>query len=337
MRVQTFIGYVAVLTLGMCIGYTIRDIKAPMRWRQIRDMKIRRTSSGAVNDPSSSLRTPGRCAEFKLKGSSALDCSTVTSTDKFFECHKNRVKHHYKSQPVLPIINPFKVKRLHDRDDMGQFLDSLGIKGAGLEIGVRDGDYASQMLTKWKGCTHYILVDPWEAIQDGSYKDGANVDAGHHDQKYSFVKKNVVENPKYCGKVSMLRMFSSKAAPLIPDNSLAFVYVDGNHWYDFVKNDIHDFWAKLAPGGMMAGHDFTNHYEKGVKRAVIEFTKAHGLKLFVTDVQTVREDITGLAANAKPACCPTFYFFKPKHGKGTGYAVDDGEGGKSTDLSGPDP
>jgi hypothetical protein len=211
---------------------------------------------------------------------------------------------------ALKAQNAAMAPRLRDRDLMGSFLDTLGIKGTGLEIGVRHGDFSKQVLSRWTGCSHYILVDPWEHYA-GYKTDGANAAQSLQDTKYSFVRKNIVENPQFGGKVSMLRMFSHEASKRIPDNSLSFVYVDGNHYYEYVKNDLNDFWSKLAPGGVMAGHDFTDAYDKGVKRAVNEFVAQKGVKLFITNVMTPRKDITNNPKETLPACCPSFYFFKP--------------------------
>jgi predicted O-methyltransferase YrrM len=54
----------------------------------------------------------------------------------------------------------------------------------------------------------------------------------------------------------MLRMYSSQAAKLFPDGSLDFIYIDANHKYDYVKEDIELWWPKLKSGGMISGHDY---------------------------------------------------------------------------------
>ncbi len=44
------------------------------------------------------------------------------------------------------------------------------------------------------------------------------------------------------------------------NESLDFIFVDGDHSYDGAKLDIILWWPKLKPGGFMAGHDY---YEYG--------------------------------------------------------------------------
>lgn len=64
------------------------------------------------------------------------------------------------------------------------------------------------------------------------------------------------------------------------DGSLDFVYIDANHAYDHVLQDIRLWLPKLRRGGIMAGHDYGQPAEKvglqGVTRAVDEvFGKPH--------------------------------------------------------------
>ena len=51
-------------------------------------------------------------------------------------------------------------------------------------------------------------------------------------------------------------MLSSDAAKLIPNNSLDYVYVDARHDYCGVTDDLLNYWPKVRPGGIFAGHDY---------------------------------------------------------------------------------
>jgi len=62
---------------------------------------------------------------------------------------------------------------------------------------------------------------------------------------------------------------SSIAFNNIKDNELDFVYLDGNHNYKYVLEDITLYWPKLKNGGFMAGHDFIPRFP-GVIQAVGE-------------------------------------------------------------------
>ena len=63
--------------------------------------------------------------------------------------------------------------------------------------------------------------------------------------------------------------FSLTAASEIPDNSLDYIYIDGNHEYEYVKSDISTYLPKMKKGSIMAGHDFGRE-NNGVEKAVRE-------------------------------------------------------------------
>jgi hypothetical protein len=56
-------------------------------------------------------------------------------------------------------------------------------------------------------------------------------------------------------------IYSQDVAHQFLDESLAFVYIDGNHYFEGVSQDIQLYWPKVMPGGIIAGHDFTDSYE----------------------------------------------------------------------------
>jgi hypothetical protein len=54
----------------------------------------------------------------------------------------------------------------------------------------------------------------------------------------------------------MIRATSKDASNIFEDNSLDFIYIDANHAYDFVKEDIRIWFPKLRKGGIFSGHDY---------------------------------------------------------------------------------
>lgn len=54
----------------------------------------------------------------------------------------------------------------------------------------------------------------------------------------------------------MIRALSHEVADLFADESLDYVYIDGNHAYDYVKLDLETWYPKLKKGGILAGHDY---------------------------------------------------------------------------------
>jgi hypothetical protein len=74
---------------------------------------------------------------------------------------------------------------------------------------------------------------------------------------------------------TIIRKISMDALQDIPDESLDFVYIDGNHGLRYIIEDIYEWNRKVRKGGAMSGHDYeTNdrslysHQACHVKQAV---------------------------------------------------------------------
>ena len=81
-------------------------------------------------------------------------------------------------------------------------------------------------------------------------------------------------------------MTSMDAVRTFDDNSLDFVYIDGNHDFLNVTQDINAWFKKVRPGGILAGHDYVrypsrkfNHVQKVVNAYM---TAYHLLPVFLT-------------------------------------------------------
>lgn len=100
-------------------------------------------------------------------------------------------------------------------------------------------------------------------------------------------------------KITPLRMPSAVAAKLFDDNSVDFVFVDGNHTYPYVKKDLEVWIPKIRNGGLIAGHDF-NDWE--VAKAVSEFIPKSALSLYEQkDTTEVLQGIVASWASVKRA------------------------------------
>jgi Methyltransferase domain len=58
-------------------------------------------------------------------------------------------------------------------------------------------------------------------------------------------------------KLNLIDMSSPAASVLYDDESLDFVWIDGNHHNGGPTRDVEAWWPKLKLGGYMGGHDFT--------------------------------------------------------------------------------
>jgi predicted O-methyltransferase YrrM len=118
----------------------------------------------------------------------------------------------------------------------------------GVEIGVFKGKFSKAILEKWPGTLY--MVDPWRPLGD-EYFDSSN----HKIHTTAF--SDTMDSIKgFEDRAFMIRALSNQAINLFQDDSLDYVYIDGNHAYDWVKEDIELWWPKLKSGGVLAGHDY---------------------------------------------------------------------------------
>lgn len=81
--------------------------------------------------------------------------------------------------------------------------------------------------------------------------------------------------------VTPVKMPSVEAAKQYADNSLFFVFIDGSHLYEAVKEDILAWLPKVKPGGFIGGHDIDQTEEfNGVRKAVDEIIGAKNIKIY---------------------------------------------------------
>jgi hypothetical protein len=83
---------------------------------------------------------------------------------------------------------------------------------------------------------------------------------------FSVVEKTFDENMKKFN-IKKMKMYFSEALESLP--ILDFIYIDANHDYEFVKDDITNALKKIKKDGLVAGHDY-NEENPGVIKAVNE-------------------------------------------------------------------
>ena len=136
----------------------------------------------------------------------------------------------------------------------------------GVEIGSWMGGHAKMMLRELSIKKLY-LIDPYiKYIDNGKirYDAVARIKARKHLNCYK-------------DKVQFIYKKSEDAVDDIP-NGVDFIYIDGNHNYDYVKKDLELYFSKVRKEGVFGGHDFSGDYID-VIHAVLEFVNKYNLKL----------------------------------------------------------
>jgi len=131
------------------------------------------------------------------------------------------------------------------RTTLASIFHEVGYK-VGAEIGVAEGRY-SEVICKANPGVKLYCVDAWQ-VYDGyrDYTDPA---------KLSPMFNTTRERLKGFD-VTYLPMFSMDACKQFENNSLDFVYIDANHEWPYVTQDIYYWNKKVRPGGIISGHDY---------------------------------------------------------------------------------
>jgi hypothetical protein len=135
------------------------------------------------------------------------------------------------------------------------------------EIGVNKAE-TSSLLRHLFPEAHLYLIDPWQP--DSNYLLSATPISRknkHYENAYRCVQEKFKDDPN----VTILRMTSLEALTCTPDQ-FDLVFIDANHEYTHVKEDILSWLPKVRPGGILAGHDYDPEIPmfSGVKQAVDE-------------------------------------------------------------------
>ena len=143
----------------------------------------------------------------------------------------------------------------------------LGFKPlVGIEIGVLYGHNAKSIL-ETLNIKKLYLIDPYLPYTDRVFRDPRKA--------LEEARSNL---SRFENKVVWVLKESSDAINDVPDN-LDFVYIDGNHAYEYVKKDIELYYHKVKEGGILGGHDYSIDF-MGVVRAVNEFVKENDMFLY---------------------------------------------------------
>jgi len=198
---------------------------------------------------------------------------------------------------MIPPLRP-------DRENVLTCANQLIKAGVFVEVGTHKGDFAADIMRYCSPAKLYC-VDPYQSYE--GFKDAHNLEA--LDDVFESAKNRV---SAYGDKVEFLRMYSKPASERFADKSLDFTYIDGNHSYRYVLEDLEAWFPKVKEGGMLCGDDAIDtvvdaerneegdivqvwtrnekgepaswgHY--GVVKAVNEFTQKNGLKYYSTGTQ----------------------------------------------------
>lgn len=161
------------------------------------------------------------------------------------------------------------------RNNLGVLFNELGYK-SGAEIGVYTGHY-SEVLCLGNPGVKLCCIDPWEVYESEEEEPFAQ----NQEALNKFYEEAKMRLASY--NCSIIKKPSMEAVKDFETNSLDFIYLDANHDYKHVSEDL-DAWAKIVrSGGIVSGHDYGHfkHEGKGLgaKRAIDNYISEHKIKM----------------------------------------------------------
>lgn len=181
------------------------------------------------------------------------------------------------------------------RDRCSDFLTRMPHNAVVIEVGVERGAYA-ELILKRTNPRQLYLIDPWCYQNPEIYNDPLNVSDTEQEEAFLETSKRFVSTPN----VFIIRDFSKNAVEQFADESIDWIYLDGNHGYEAIKEDLSIWWPKIKKGGILSGHDYAAVPSFGVVQAVNEFLLDHNLEFHTLTVGIDQYDIYDSWAIEKP-------------------------------------
>lgn len=116
-------------------------------------------------------------------------------------------------------------------------------------------------------CVDWFKGSPGTALEESAIKNDV----------YGIFQSNLVDLCLW-DAVVVLKSDSGKASEIISDGFLDCIFLDGDHRYEYVKNDLDKWFPKLKSGGLFIGHDYeSSEYDENFINEDFRENKHHGV------------------------------------------------------------
>jgi predicted O-methyltransferase YrrM len=147
------------------------------------------------------------------------------------------------------------------------------------EVGCAYGKSLAYLLRHLRVSVDVHAIDAWEEFMGG---DNLPPETFERMRAYGTPRRACEQEVAACfppdgpqlERVKFTSERSVKAAEAFEKRSLDFVFIDADHSFEAVRDDIAAWMPKVKKGGTLAGHDLNMHYP-GVETAVRKAFGAH--------------------------------------------------------------
>lgn len=135
--------------------------------------------------------------------------------------------------PIAGIIDPIK--------------NVKSIELIGIEIGVCCGVSTEFLCKNLANLKILFAVDNYPTYIDW---DGTKLT----DERQKVIKEHAQQRLAKYSNIKLIYEKSSKFSETLPNNLVDFIFIDGDHSYNSIINDLNNYWPKVKSGGVFAGH-----------------------------------------------------------------------------------
>lgn len=119
------------------------------------------------------------------------------------------------------------------------------------EIGIYRGDFAENMLRNCDCIEQYFMLDPWRNLAEWDKPANTNNEIFELLMQSSLAKTEFADDKRI-----VLRGKTTEVIDAIPDSSLDFAYIDGDHTLKGITIDLIRVFPKVKTGCFIGGDDF---------------------------------------------------------------------------------
>ena len=156
-----------------------------------------------------------------------------------------------------------------------EWANKQGATGKAIEIGSYGGE-STVILSQY--FNEVLAIDPW--LNGYDINDSASQIC-----PMKFVFKAFQDRIQDLKNVSFEKCKSFEGLQFVKDGSCDLIYLDGDHRYESVLNDLKGWKPKLRSGGIMAGHDWS---WQSIKKALKEEIGDKDYELFQDDSWAIK-------------------------------------------------
>ena len=159
-----------------------------------------------------------------------------------------------------------KVGSVSNKNTLVNKIKSFNKDIIGVEIGVWEGENLKKLAIECTNIKKIYGVDPYQPY--GNWKRFVDIDS------LELAKKEAQNNISNLVNAELIIKTSLDASKNFEDESLDFIFIDGNHSFESAYTDIVTWYPKAKKGGLFSGDDFSID---GVNDALYKFKRENNM------------------------------------------------------------